>query len=197
MKERKEKYEAIRRLLEEGKTVREICRELRVSPKTVCRVRKRWVQERAERRLGVLRDDIGDVEAEGAGGEAYPFRERYITKMSYPLLLAIQIQRVFDAVEGGGSGLEELDNLRAVLLPRWRKEIDEQTREERKRMKRGLRMLERLRLRMGTWTYREVRRQIVLGYVREYVHRLIGKLDEEGLLLVRDYLMRGGGLVIE
>ena len=117
--------------------------------------------------------------------------------MSYPLLLAIQIQRVFDAVEGGGSGLEELDNLRAVLLPRWRKEIDEQTREERKRMRRGLRMLERLRLRMGTWTYREVRRQIVLGYVREYVHRLIGKLDEEGLLLVRDYLMRGGGLVIE
>ena len=34
------RHDEIRKLLEEGRTVREICETLRVSPKTVCRVRK-------------------------------------------------------------------------------------------------------------------------------------------------------------
>ena len=71
------KHEEIVRMLREGKTVREICRELRVSSKTVCRVRKelglagRRVDEAREeelrRRLGELEAELERRERELAG----------------------------------------------------------------------------------------------------------------------------------
>ena len=66
------KHEEIVRMLREGKTVREVCRELRVSSKTVCRVRK---ELGLAARTGLRRAERKGAER-GGGGEEEEMRRR-------------------------------------------------------------------------------------------------------------------------
>lgn len=122
--------------------------------------------------------------------------ERYVTKIAYPHLLFIQMQRVMDALRAGGDGLEELENLKALLLPSWRREINEELNGAEEAMRRRLAKLQKLKSRLGTATFREARRRVVVEYVRAYVREVVEKLNEVGLLLVEEHrVLRGGGLV--
>ena len=122
--------------------------------------------------------------------------ERYVTKIAYPHLLFIQMQRVMDALRAGGDGLEELENLKALLLPSWRREINEELNGAEKAMRRRLAKLQKLKSRLGTATFREARRRVAIEYVRAYVREVVEKLNEVGLLLVEEHrVLRGGGLV--
>ena len=133
--------------------------------------------------------------------EAEPFSslfqdERYVTKIAYPQLLFIQMQRVMDALRAGGDGLEELENLKALLLSSWRREINEKLNGAEKAMRRRLAKLQKLKSRLGTATFREARRRVAIEYVRAYVREVVEKLNEVGLLLVEEHrVLRGGGLV--
>ncbi|HEX59170.1 MAG TPA: hypothetical protein ENF26_03365 [Methanomicrobia archaeon] len=122
--------------------------------------------------------------------------ERYVTKIAYPHLLFIQMQRVMDALRAGGDGLEELENLKALLLQSWRREINEELNGAEEAMRRRLAKLQKLKSRLGTATFREARRRVVVEYVRAYVREVVEKLNEVGLLLVEEHrVLRGGGLV--
>jgi len=128
---------------------------------------------------------------------AFPqFEEKYLSKLAYPYLLLIQIQRVMDALDSGGDGKEQLENLKALLKPSWRAEIDKKVANCEKEMEKEIERITRMRERIGIRTYREMKRRAIVKYVREYVQTVIEKLDEVGLLLIEERtILRGGGML--
>ncbi len=122
--------------------------------------------------------------------------EKYITKINYPHLIFIQIQRVMDAIDAGGDGLEELKNLKVLLKRTWRLEIDAMMEKQEQEMRRKVRRMMRMRNKLGMETYAKLRREAIVEYVREYIQCVIDKMDEVGLLLVEEQsVLKGGGIV--
>ena len=126
-----------------------------------------------------------------------PFEEeKYISKIAYPHLLFIQIQRVMDAIDAGGSGKEELENLKALLKPSWKDEIEKKMEEHKKKMEKEIERISRMKEKIGIATYREMKRRAIVEYVRKYVQYVIAKLDEVGLLLIEEHtVLKGGGMI--
>ena len=127
-----------------------------------------------------------------------PFEEKYLSKVDYPYLLFIQIQRVLDAIDSGGSGMEQLKNLKAILKPSWREEIENKKgmKEKEEKMRKKLEKIAKEKSVLGIRTYRERRRMEMAEFAREYVQRVIEKLDEVGLLLIEERtILRGGGIL--
>jgi len=121
--------------------------------------------------------------------------EKYISKLAYPHLLFIQMQRIMDAINAGDDGKEELENLKALLKPSWREEIDRKM-ETYGRMEKEIKEVTKVKEKVGIATYREMKRLAKVRYVRRYVQYVIEKLDEVGLLLIEEHtVLRGGGLV--
>jgi len=122
--------------------------------------------------------------------------EKYISKLAYPHLLFIQIQRIMDAINVGDDGKEELENLKTLLKPSWREEIDAKTEKHKKKMEQEIERISRMKEKIGIATYREMKRREIVEYVRRYVQYVIEKLDEVGLLLVEERtVLRGGGII--
>jgi len=122
--------------------------------------------------------------------------EKYISKLAYPHLLFIQIQRVMDAINAGDDGKEELENLKALLKPSWKDEIEKKMEEHKKKMEKEIERISRMKEKIGIATYREMKRRAIVEYVRKYVQYVIAKLDEVGLLLIEEHtVLKGGGLV--
>jgi len=122
--------------------------------------------------------------------------EKYISKLAYPHLLFIQIQRIMDAINIGDDGKEELENLKALLKPSWREEIDAKMEEHKKKMEREIEQALKVKEKIGITTYREMKRRAIVKYVRRYVQYVIEKLDEVGLLLIEERtVLRGGGMI--
>jgi len=122
--------------------------------------------------------------------------EKYISKLAYPHLLFIQIQRIMDAINTGDDGKEELENLKALLKPSWREEIDVKMETYEKKMEREIEQALKVKEKVGITTYREMKRRAIVKYVRRYVQYVIEKLDEVGLLLIEEHVvLKGGGLV--
>jgi len=126
-----------------------------------------------------------------------PFEEeKYISKIAYPHLLFIQIQRVMDAIDAGGSGKEELENLKALLKPSWKDEIEKKMEEHKKKMEQEIERIAGMKEKIGIATYREMKRRAIVEYVRKYVQCVIAKLDEVGLLLIEEHtVLKGGGMI--
>ena len=125
------------------------------------------------------------------------YEEKYISKLAYPHLLFIQIQKIMDSIDAGGDGKEELESLKALLKPSWRVEIDVKTERCRREMEREINRIARVKERVGITTYKEMKRRAIAKYVREYVQHVIEKLDEVGLLLIEERgVLRGGGLML-
>ncbi len=128
-----------------------------------------------------------------------PFEEeKYVSKLAYPYLLFIQIQKVLDAIDMGGDGKEELENLKAILKPSWRKEIEDKMNEEKKRkeMERKIAEAAKEKEKYGIKVYKERKRRAIVEYVRNYIQHVIAKLDEVGLLLIEEQtVLRGGGMI--
>jgi len=123
--------------------------------------------------------------------------EKYISKLAYPHLLFIQIQKIMDSIDAGGDGKEELESLKALLKPSWRVEIDVKTERCRRGMEREISRIARVKERVGITTYKEMKRAAIVRYVREYVQHVIEKLDEVGLLLIEERgVLRGGGVML-
>ncbi|UYL64913.1 MAG: hypothetical protein EJNHJLOP_00024 [Methanophagales virus PBV082] len=124
------------------------------------------------------------------------FEEKYISKLAYPHLLFIQIQRIMDAIDMGEDGKEELENLKALLKPSWREEIDAKMERYEKEMEKEINRIGKVKERVGITTYREMKRRAIVKYVRRYVQFVIEKLDEVGLLLIEEHtVLRGGGMI--
>jgi len=122
--------------------------------------------------------------------------EKYISKLAYPHLLFIQIQRIMDAINVGDDGKEELENLKALLKPSWREEIDAKMEKHEKEMEREISRIAKVKERVGITTYKEMKRRAIVKYVRRYVQYVIEKLDEVGLLLIEERtVLRGGGII--
>jgi len=122
--------------------------------------------------------------------------EKYISKLAYPHLLFIQMQRIMDAINAGDDGKEELENLKALLKPSWREEIDKKMEKHRKRMEQEIERISRMKEKIGIATYREMKRRTIVEYVRRYVQYVIEKLDEVGLLLIEERtVLEGGGIL--
>ena len=122
--------------------------------------------------------------------------EKYISKLAYPHLLFIQMQRIMDAINAGDDGKEELENLKALLKPSWREEIDKKMEKHRKRMEQEIDRISRMKEKIGIATYREMKRRTIVEYVRRYVQYVIEKLDEVGLLLIEErVVLEGGGIL--
>ena len=122
--------------------------------------------------------------------------EKYISKLAYPHLLLIQMQRIMDAINAGDDGKEELENLKALLKPSWREEIDTKMEKHRKTMEQEIERISRMKEKIGIATYREMKRLAKVRYVRRYVQYVIEKLDEVGLLLIEERtVLRGGGMI--
>jgi len=122
--------------------------------------------------------------------------EKYISKLAYPHLLFIQMQRIMDAINAGDDGKEELENLKALLKPSWREEIDKKMEKHRKRMEQEIDRISRMKEKIGIATYREMKRRTIVEYVRRYVQYVIEKLDEVGLLLIEERtVLEGGGIL--
>jgi len=92
--------------------------------------------------------------------------EKYVSKLAYPHLLFIQIQKIMDSIDAGGDGMEELENLKALLKSSWRAEIDMKTEECRKRMEKEIKRIAKVKERVGITTYREMKRAAKVRYVR-------------------------------
>lgn len=123
--------------------------------------------------------------------------EKYITKINYPQLIFIQIQRVMDAIDAGSDGKEELENLKALLKPSWRMEIDAKMESYEKELERKIGEMMEMKVGIGVATYKELKRRAIVGYVRRYVQYVIEKLDEVGLLLIEEHtVLKGGGMMI-
>ena len=122
--------------------------------------------------------------------------EKYISKLAYPHLLFIQMQRIMDAINAGDDGKEELENLKALLKPSWREEIDAKMETYEKRMEKEIEEATKVKEKVGITTYREMKRLAKVRYVRRYVQYVIEKLDEVGLLLIEERtVLRGGGII--
>ena len=122
--------------------------------------------------------------------------EKYISKLAYPYLLFIQMQRIMDAINAGDDGKEELENLKTLLKPSWREEIDAKMEKYEKEMEREISRIAKVKERVGITTYKEMKRRAIVKYVRRYVQYVIEKLDEVGLLLVEERtVLRGGGII--
>jgi len=126
-----------------------------------------------------------------------PFEEeKYISKIAYPYLLFIEIRNIMDAINAGDDGKEELENLKALLKPSWREEIDAKMEEHRKKMEQEIERISRMKEKIGIATYREMKRRAIVEYVRKYVQCVIAKLDEVGLLLIEEHtVLKGGGMI--
>jgi len=126
-----------------------------------------------------------------------PFEEeKYISKLAYPYLLFIEIRNIMDAINAGDDGKEELENLKALLKPSWREEIDAKMEEHRKKMEQEIERISKMKEKIGIATYREMKRRAIVEYVRKYVQHVIAKLDEVGLLLIEEQtVLRGGGMI--
>ncbi len=123
--------------------------------------------------------------------------EKYITKINYPQLIFIQIQRVMDAIDAGSDGKEELENLKALLKPSWRMEIDAKMERYEKELERKIGEMAEIKEKIGITTYRELKRRAIVKHVRRYVQYVIEKLDEVGLLLIEEHtVLKGGGMMI-
>jgi len=123
--------------------------------------------------------------------------EKYITKINYPQLIFIQIQRVMDAIDAGSDGKEELENLKALLKPSWRMEIDAKMERYEKELERKIGEMTEIKEKIGITTYRELKRRAIVKHVRRYVQFVIEKLDEVGLLLIEEHtVLKGGGMMI-
>ena len=122
--------------------------------------------------------------------------EKYISKLAYPHLLFIQMQRIMDAINAGDDGKEELENLKTLLKPSWREEIDVKMEKYEKEMEREISRIAKVKERVGITTYKEMKRRAIVKYVRRYVQYVIEKLDEVGLLLIEERtVLRGGGMI--
>jgi len=122
--------------------------------------------------------------------------EKYISKLAYPHLLFIQMQRIMDAINAGDDGKEELENLKTLLKPSWREEIDAKMEKYEKEMEREISRIAKVKERVGITTYKEMKRRAIVKYVRRYVQYVIEKLDEVGLLLIEERtVLRGGGMI--
>jgi len=122
--------------------------------------------------------------------------EKYISKLAYPHLLFIQMQRIMDAINAGDDGKEELENLKTLLKPSWREEIDAKMEKYEKEMEREISRIAKVKERVGITTYKEMKRRTIVKYVRRYVQYVIAKLDEVGLLLIEERtVLRGGGMI--
>ena len=122
--------------------------------------------------------------------------EKYISKLAYPHLLFIQMQRIMDAINAGDDGKEELENLKTLLKPSWREEIDAKMEKYEKEMEREISRIAKVKERVGITTYKEMKRRAIVKYVRRYVQYVIEKLDEVGLLLIEERtVLRGGGII--
>ena len=122
--------------------------------------------------------------------------EKYISKLAYPHLLFIQMQRIMDAINAGDDGKEELENLKTLLKPSWREEIDVKMEKYEKEMEREISRIAKVKERVGITTYKEMKRRAIVKYVRRYVQYVIEKLDEVGLLLIEERtVLRGGGII--
>jgi len=122
--------------------------------------------------------------------------EKYISKLAYPHLLFIQIQRIMDAINIGDDGKEELENLKALLKPSWREEIDAKMEVYEKKMEKEIEQALKVKEKVGITTYREMKRRAIVKYVRRYVQYVIEKLDEVGLLLIEEHtVLKGGGVM--
>jgi len=150
-------------------------------------LRKREVRETEVKRKKMSYDDFSP---------SFLQEEKYISKLAYPHLLFIQIQKIMDSIDAGGDGKEELESLKALLKPSWRVEIDVKTERCRREMEREINRIARVRERVGITTYREMKRAAIVRYVREYVQHVIEKLDEVGLLLIEGGVLRGGGVML-
>ena len=126
-----------------------------------------------------------------------PFEEeKYVSKLAYPYLLFLQIRNIMDAINAGDDGKEELENLKAVLKPSWREEIDAKMKEYEKKMEKEIERIGKMKEKLGITTYRELKRRAIVKYVRQYVQYVIEKLDEVGLLLIEEQtVLRGGGMI--
>jgi len=123
--------------------------------------------------------------------------EKYITKINYPQLIFIQIQRVMDAIDAGSDGKEELENLKALLKPSWRMEIDAKMERYEKELERKIGEMTEIKEKVGITTYRELKRRAIVKHVRRYVQFVIEKLDEVGLLLIEEHtVLKGGGMMV-
>ena len=101
-----------------------------------------------------------------------------------------------DAINAGDDGKEELENLKAVLKPSWREEIDAKMKEYEKKMEKEIERIGKMKEKLGITTYRELKRRAIVKYVRQYVQYVIEKLDEVGLLLIEEQtVLRGGGMI--
>ena len=127
----------------------------------------------------------------------FPFEEeKYVSKLAYPYLLFLQIRNIMDAINAGDDGKEELENLKAVLKPSWREEIDAKMKEYEKKMEKEIERIGKMKEKLGITTYRELKRRAIVKYVRQYVQYVIEKLDEVGLLLIEEQtVLRGGGMI--
>ena len=96
------------------------------------------------------------------------------------------MQRIMDAINAGDDGKEELENLKALLKPSWREEIDTKMEKHEKEMEREISKIAKVKERVGITTYKEMKRRAIVKYVRRYVQYVIEKLDEVGLLLVEE-----------
>ena len=134
---------------------------------------------------------------EDYSSSSLPFEEeKYISKLAYPHLLFIQIQRIMDAINIGDDGKEELENLKALLKPSWREEIDAKMEVYEKKMEKEIEQALKVKEKVGITTYREMKRRAIVKYVRRYVQYVIEKLDEVGLLLIEERtVLRGGGMI--
>ena len=122
--------------------------------------------------------------------------EKYVSKLAYPYLLFLQIRNIMDAINAGDDGKEELENLKAVLKPSWREEIDAKMKEHEKKMEKEIERIGKMKEKLGITTYRELKRRAIVKYVRQYVQFVIEKLDEVGLLLIEEHtVLRGGGMI--
>ena len=154
----------------------------------------KWKEEVMEKRMMNF-----DNPSSSSSSSSFPFaEEKYVSKLDYPYLLFIQIQRVLDAIDAGGDGMEELENLKAILKPSWKREIENKMgmKEKEKKMEKEIEKVAREKEKYGIRTYRERKRRAIVKYVREYVQHVIAKLDEVGLLLIEERtVLIGGGTI--
>ena len=152
----------------------------------------KWKEEVMEKRMMNF-----DNPSSSSSSSSFPFaEEKYVSKLDYPYLLFIQIQRVLDAIDAGGDGMEELENLKAILKPSWKREIENKMEEKKKEMDKEIKDAQKEREKYGIRTYRERKRRAIVKYVREYVQCVIAKLDEVGLLLIEERtVLIGGGTI--
>ena len=122
-------------------------------------------------------------------------RIKYYSKFNYTFLLLECTRDILHTIKTNGDPSLEVEALECILLPEWINETREKIEKVGGERDELLSELRKNKGKMGSYTYRGMKLGIYQKYAEWLVHEVIGLMNKNGLLLIREKFTSPGGYV--